>query len=60
MVYNVKMTNANVHRSVELTISMLETLFRGRDLSANQCFILPNGDYLTDSDLRLLFASYTQ
>ena len=45
---------------MDLTISMLEMLFRGRDLSDNQGFVLPGGAYLTNSDLRLLFESYTQ
>ncbi len=56
MVYNVYMTNVN--GQIDLTISMLETLFRGHDLSDNQGFVLPNGEYLTNSDLRLLFESY--
>jgi len=57
MVYDVNMTN--VSAPVDLTISMLETLFRGRDLSDNQGFVLPGGEFLTNSDLRLLFESYT-
>ena len=57
--YNETMTT--VSGSVDLTISMLETLFRGRDLSDNmQGFILPDGEFLSNSDLRLLFESYTQ
>jgi hypothetical protein len=56
--YNVDMTNVN--EPVDLTISMLEILFRGHDLSDNQGFVLPDGEYLTNSDLRLLFESYTQ
>jgi hypothetical protein len=50
----------NVNEPVDLTISMLEILFRGHDLSDNQGFVLPDGEYLTNSDLRLLFESYTQ
>ncbi len=46
--------------TVELTISMLETLFRGRDMADNQGMALPGGEYLTNSELRLLFESYTQ
>lgn len=55
--YNGIMTS--VSGSVDLTISMLETLFRGRDLSDNQGFVLPDGEFLTNGDLRLLFESYT-
>jgi len=58
MVYNVTMTN--VSAPVDLTISMLEVLFRGRDLSDNQGFELPDGEFLTNTDLRLLFESYVQ
>lgn len=56
MVYHTNMTN--VSAPVDLTISMLEVLFRGRDLSDNQGFVLPDGEFLTNSDLRLLFESY--
>ena len=58
MVYNGIMTK--VSGRMDLTISMLETLFRGRDLSDNQGFVLPDGEFLTNSELRLLFESYTQ
>jgi hypothetical protein len=58
MVYNASMTN--VSAPVELTISMLEVLFRDRDLSDNKGHLLPDGQYLSNSDLRLLFESYTQ
>ena len=59
MVYNVVMSN--VSEPVDLTISMLEVLFRGRDFSDSmQGFILPDGEFLSNSDLRLLFESYTQ
>lgn len=50
----------NIETSVELTVSMLETLFRGCDLTTAQCHVLPNGDYLTGGELRILFESYTQ
>lgn len=50
----------NDEKSVDLTVSMLETLFRGRDLTSAQCHILPNGDYLTGGELCMLFESYTQ
>lgn len=57
--YYVSMTN--VSDPVDLTISMLEALFRGRDFSDNmQGFVLPDGEFLSNSDLRLLFESYTQ
>lgn len=49
-----------VSAPIDLTISMLEVLFRGRDLSDNQGFVLPDGEFLTNGDLRLLFESYTQ
>jgi len=50
-----------VNESVDLTISMLETLFRGRDFSDSmQGFVLPDGEFLSNTDLRLLFESYTQ
>lgn len=49
-----------VSERIDLTIAMLETLFRGRDFSDNSGFVLPDGEYLTNGDLRLLFESYTQ
>ena len=53
-------TDMNDTKSVDLTVAMLETLFRGRDLTTAQCHVLPNGEYLTGSDLKLLFESYVQ
>lgn len=58
MVYNENMTMFS--ERLDLTIAMLETLFRGRDFSDNSGFVLPDGEYLTNFDLRLLFDSYTQ
>ncbi len=49
-------TGAN---KVELTIAMLEELFKGRDLDGHAGYLLPNGEKLSAHELRLLFADYT-
>ena len=42
-----------------LTIAMLETLFRGRNFAEAEGLTLPNGAFLSGSELRLLFEFYT-
>ena len=43
----------------DLTLAMLDKLFRGRSLNDGTICILPNGEFLTATELRMLFDSYT-
>ena len=42
----------------ELTIMMLEVLFRGRDLTRATDYLLPNGQAVSGYELRALFDDY--
>ncbi len=63
MVYNdSNMTIYPVNASTEtqLTVAMLDMLFRGRDLTLTQDLQLPNGDILAYTEIKQLFDSYTR
>lgn len=56
---NMTIVPVNDSSETQLTVAMLDTLFRGRDLALRQDLQLPNGEILAHTEIKQLFESYT-
>ncbi len=57
---NMTIFPVNASAETQLTVAMLDTLFRGRDFGLTQDLQLPNGEILAYAEIKQLFESYTR